>query len=74
MLKQNACLKYFDHKTTLPWICILWLWDLLGKLESEIFDADKISEDMGIHIFDVENDGDQDIYIASGGNEFSPDS
>jgi hypothetical protein len=44
------------------------------KLESEIFDADKISEDMGIHIFDVENDGDQDIYIASGGNEFSPDS
>ena len=29
---------------------------------------------MGIHVFDVENDGDQDIYIASGGNEFSPNS
>ena len=40
-------------------------------LESPIFDADKRSEDMGIHIFDVENDGDNDIYIASGGNEFS---
>jgi len=44
------------------------------KLESTIFDEDRISEDMGIHIFDVENDGDLDIYIASGGNEFSPTS
>lgn len=44
------------------------------KANIDLFAADKISEDMGIHIFDVENDGDQDIYIASGGNEFSPNS
>ena len=44
------------------------------KMDSKPFIADSGSEDMGIHIFDVENDGDNDIYIASGGNEFSPDS
>ncbi|MEO0572247.1 MAG: VCBS repeat-containing protein [Bacteroidota bacterium] len=36
------------------------------------FEIDKISEDMGIHIFDAEGDGDNDIYIASGGNEYEP--
>lgn len=36
--------------------------------------ADSGQEDMGIHIFDVENDGDNDIYIISGGNEFDPNS
>jgi hypothetical protein len=44
------------------------------KSDTKIFDTDEVFEDMGIHIFDVENDGDQDIYIASGGNEFSPKS
>jgi hypothetical protein len=43
-----------------------------SQSKTSIFEADKASEDMGIHIFDVENDGDKDIYIASGGNEFAP--
>jgi len=43
------------------------------KLEASVFEEDLISEDMGIHIFDAEGDGDNDIYIASGGNEFAPD-
>ncbi|NNC34168.1 MAG: hypothetical protein HKO09_04790 [Croceitalea sp.] len=44
------------------------------KAQSGTFLLDSASEDLGIHIFDAEGDGDNDIYIASGGNEFSPTS
>jgi enediyne biosynthesis protein E4 len=36
-----------------------------------LFVSDSIFEDMGILIFDVDGDGDNDIYIASGGYEYS---
>ena len=40
------------------------------EVKVPVFEKDKFYEDLGIQIFDADNDGDQDIYIASGGNEF----
>lgn len=44
------------------------------KQDMEIFRTDRKHEDLGIAIFDANNDGYNDIYIVSGGNEFTPDS
>ena len=52
----------------------LYLQTKEGKFlfkELSIFEKDKFYEDLGIQIFDADNDGDNDIYFASGGNEFN---
>lgn len=51
----------------------LYLQDNSGRFRSvnkPLFEKDKISEDTGCTFFDADGDGDKDLYVATGGNEF----
>ena len=45
-----------------------------NSLHIDALEKDKYHEDLGILIFDLDKDGDNDFYIASGGNEFEVNS
>ena len=55
----------------------LYVQDINGKFKrtnQSLFEKDKLSEDTGSTIFDADGDGDLDLYVCSGGNEFSASS
>ncbi len=52
---------------------ILYLQNSEGnyvKNKSQPWQLDKASEDLGVLFFDADSDGDNDLYVTSGGNEF----
>ena len=64
---------YFGQSTGIS--SILYIQNNQGKFTAhQTFNEDLAFEDVDAQFFDFDKDGDLDLYVASGGNEFPPDS
>ncbi len=64
---------FFGQSTGEP--SIIYAQESNGKFnELQVFNEDAIFEDVDAEFFDFDEDGDLDLFVASGGNEFEPNS
>lgn len=65
---------YVGGASQFPGVVYFQTKDGFEKQDLEFLEKDKQYEDLGALIFDADGDGDNDLYVVSGGNEFEKNS
>jgi len=65
---------YIGGAKELPGVLFRQKRNNFSSTNQKVFEGDKDSEDLGSEFFDADGDGDVDLYVCSGGNEYSTSS